>query len=242
MVFKKSIGELKLIEDEEAMLKRLSASRVNEAGIVERSKILLMYLQRKKPDSIAESLSTNRQKVYGIINRALALGIESALQDARRTGKPRSISDPARSYIIRIACTKPVELGKSYGMWTNRLLTEYIKENAPEDYNLSNISNGTVSKILRKSRIRPYKITYYEEKADPDFDIKERKILHVYKEVEIYRKNGSMNLVALLSYDEKPGIQATANLYSDKPLLMNTEHGQETMTIKGLGHYHCLQE
>ena len=181
------------------MLKKLSASRINEARIVERSKILIMYSQSVKPDSIAESLSTKRKKVYRIINKALSLGIESALQDARRTGKPRSISNPARSYIIRIACTKPVELGKSYEMWTKRLLTEYIKENAPEDYNLSNISNGTVSKILRKSRIRPYKITYYEEKTDPDFYIKEREILHVYKEVEIYKKEGKKDLVALLS-------------------------------------------
>ena len=184
-------------------------------------------------------LSTNKQKVYRIINKALSLGIEPALQDARRTGKPRSISDPTRSYIIRIACTKPSDLGKSYGIWTNRSLTEYIKENALEDYNLSNIANGTVSKILRKSGIRPYKITYCEEKTGPDFDIKEREILHVYKKVEIYRKNGSRNFVALLSYDENLGIQATSMQISLVPV--NTKHGQETMTIRGLEHYHCLQ-
>ena len=217
MVFKKYKAELKLTGDEELMLKKLSASRTDEARIVERSKILLMYSHGIKPDNIARSLSTNKQKVYRIINKALSLGIEQALHDARRTGKPRIISDPARSYIIRIACTKPSELGKSYELWTNRSLTEYIKENAPEDYNLINISNGTVSKILRKSMIRPYKITYYEEKTDPEFSKKEREILHVYKEVEIYRKEGKKDLVALLSYDEKPGIQATGNLYSDKP-------------------------
>ena len=217
MVFKKAKGELKPTGDEESMLKKLSASRTGEARVVERSKILLMYSHGEKPDNIAESLSTNKQKVYRIINKALALGIETALHDARRTGKPRSISDPARSYIIRIACTKPVELGKSYEMWTNRLLTEYIRENAPEEYGLKHIANGTVSKILRKSRIRPYKITYYQEKTDPDFDIKERELLHVYKEVGIYRKEGKKDLVALLSYDEKPGIQATGNLYSDRP-------------------------
>ncbi len=93
-MFKKSIGELKLTEDEETMLKRLSASRVNEARIVGMSKILLMYSQGEKPDSIAESLSTNKQKVYGIINKALSLGIDAVLQDARRTGRPRSINDP----------------------------------------------------------------------------------------------------------------------------------------------------
>ena len=223
MVFKRSKGALKLTGDEEAMLKRISASRIEEARIVERSKILLMYSQGEKPDNIAESLSTNKQKVYRIINRALALGIDSALHDARRSGKPRSISDPARSYLIRIACTKPSDLGQSYEMWTNRSLTEYIRENAPEEYDLKRIANGTVSKILRKSRVRPHRITYYEEKTDPDFEGKEREILHVYKEVEFYRREGRKDLVALLSYDEKPGIQATGNLYADKP--PSPEHG-----------------
>ena len=113
------------------MLRKLSASRTDEARIVERSKILLMYSHGDIPDNIAKSLSTNKQKVYRIINKALSLGVQTALHDARRSGKPRIISDSARSYIIRIACTKPVELGKSYEMWTNRSLTEYIKENAP---------------------------------------------------------------------------------------------------------------
>ena len=71
--------------------------------------------------------------------------------------------------------------------------------------------------IHKEEQDNAYKITYYEENTDPDFNIKETEILHVYKEVEIYRKNDGRNLVALLSYDEKPGIQATGNLYSDKP-------------------------
>ena len=164
MVFKKSKGALKLTSDEEAMLKRISASRVDEVRIVKRSKILLMYSQGEKPDNIAESFSANKQKIYRTINRALALGIDSALHDARRSGKPRSISDPARSYLVRIACTKPSDLGQSYEMWTNRSLAESIRENAPEEYDLKRIVNGTGSKILRKSRIRPHKITYYGER------------------------------------------------------------------------------
>ena len=217
MVFKKSKSALKITDSEKLMLEKISASRTEEARIVERAKVLLAYSSGKKPKDIAEYVATNKQKVYRIINRALSLGVDSALHDARRSGKPRSISDPARTYIIRIACTKPTDLGHTYEMWTNRSLTDYIRKNAPEDYGIRNISNGTVSKILRKSRIRPHKITYYEEKTDPDFDQKEREILHVYKEVEIYRREGRKYLVALLSYDEKPGIQAIGNLYSDKP-------------------------
>ena len=38
-----------------------------------------------------------------------------------------------------------------------------------------------------------------------------------------YWKEGKRELVALLSYDEKPGIQATGNLYADKP--PSIDHG-----------------
>ncbi|MEM0136064.1 MAG: hypothetical protein QXU18_12715 [Thermoplasmatales archaeon] len=62
--------------------------------------------------------------------------------------------DEAMVYIVRIACAKPVILGLSLKLWTNRSLTEYIRKNASEQYNLRNISNGTVSKILTKSSIR----------------------------------------------------------------------------------------
>src|SRR5438034_5415622 len=44
-------------------------------------------------------------------------------------------------------------------------------------------------------------------------------VLHVYKEVEIWREKGAPppDLVAVLSYDEKPGIQAIENTAPDLP-------------------------
>ena len=35
---------------------------------------------------------------------------------------------------------------------------------------LSNISSGTVSKILNASNIKPYKISSYIKRIDPDFE------------------------------------------------------------------------
>lgn len=44
-------------------------------------------------------------------------------------------------------------------------------------------------------------------------------VLHVYKEVEVWRENGATppELLAVLSYDEKPGIPAIANTAPDLP-------------------------
>ncbi|EQB67788.1 MAG: hypothetical protein AMDU1_APLC00096G0003 [Thermoplasmatales archaeon A-plasma] len=70
------------------------------------------------------------------MNRALALGIDSLMHDTRRLGKSRSLSDLTTSYLIGIACIKPSDLSQRSKMWTNRSLTEYIRENALEEYDL----------------------------------------------------------------------------------------------------------
>ena len=53
---------------------------------------------------------------------------------------------------------------------------------------------------------------YYLEKRDVDFDAKMAQVLCVYKQVALYRDEGLPgDLCAVISYDEKPGMQAIAN-------------------------------
>ena len=161
MAFKRTKGELKLLEDEKKRLDGLSSSRTEKYSTVERSKVLLMYYSNKSTNDIAKALNIYRAKIYRTINKALSSGIDAALNDKPRPGKPRVITGEARAYIIKTACTKPVDSGLPYDLWTNRLLTKYIRENAPGEYNIYKISNGTVSKLLTKSNIKPHKISYY---------------------------------------------------------------------------------
>jgi len=77
------------------------------------------------------------------------------------------------------------------------------------------IYKSNVFKILNKVGIKPHKITYYVERRDPQFEEKMARVLEVYKEIEIINaesKNGqTRQLMANISYDEKPGIQAIEN-------------------------------
>jgi transposase len=83
---------------------------------------------------------------------------------------------------------------------------------------LANIKRGTVSKILNKSDIRPHKITYYLERRDPDFARKMTQVLHVYKQVEMIKQmDKDAPPLTVLSYDEKPGIQAISSVAPDLP-------------------------
>ena len=68
-----------------------------------------------------------------------------------------------------------------------------------------------------QSQVRPHKISYYLERRDPDFDTKMAQVLYVYREVQILResKKDVSSLIAVLSYDEKPGIQVIENTAPD---------------------------
>ena len=87
-----------------------------------------------------------------------------------------------------------------------------------------------VRSILEEADIKPNKITYYCEKRDPDFDEKMHNVLLVYKQLSLqFDENGQLlpfsedgQVVHVLSYDEKPGIQATANTSED--LLPDENH------------------
>lgn len=70
--------------------------------------------------------------------------------------------------------------------------------------------------------IKPFKIKYYLEKKDPDFEEKMYEVLLVYKQIEMqFDENGSSiileddHMTHTFSYDEKPSIQAVANKHPD---------------------------
>ena len=84
-------------------------------------------------------------------------------------------------------------------------------------------SQGTVCKILDQEEVKPHKVRYYLEQRDPDFAEKMAEVLCVYRQVKILRRRRPCrrtkpsDAVAVISYDEKPGIQAIATTTPDLP-------------------------
>ena len=220
MPFLSQRSNLQLTDEEIKNLTTLSNSRTKPLREIERAKILLLTHQGINDSQIAKKLGTNRQKVIRCITKALAYGIDEAINDLPRSGKPQEITAEARAWIISIACMKPKDVGYPHELWTQKLLAEHVKKNSiamgfPQ---VSKISSGTISKILGASNIKPHKISSYIHQADPDFDSKSVIVLHTYKKVELLKKfkseGGDFDLV-IVSYDEKPGIQAIGNIYPD---------------------------
>lgn len=219
MPFQSQRSPLKLSEEMREKLIVLSRSRSENSSQVERAKILLSYADGHHVSAIARERQTNRPKVDRCINKALELGPMASLTDLSGRGRKAIMTPEARAWVVSIACQKPKDLGYSYELWTTKLLAKHIQKNCKEAGHLSllKLSRGTVSKILRKNKIQPHRIKYYLERRDPEFDAKMAQVLCVYKEVSLLREKGSKSPVAILSYDEKPGIQAIENTAPDLP-------------------------
>jgi transposase len=216
-------AQLRLSESDTEMLARLSQSRSEPAGRVQRAAILLRYRAGDTVSEIARSLGTNRPRVERCVSKALELGVAQALADLPGRGRRPALTAEARAWLVSLACQKPKNLGYAQELWTTRLLAQHVRKHcaAAGHASLAKLGRGTVSKVLSANQVHPHKIQYYLERRDPEFETKMVQVLHVYKDVAIWRENGTPppDLVAVLSYDEKPGIQAIANTAPDLPPL-----------------------
>ena len=221
MPFVSHRAPLRLSPSELEMLTALSQSRTEAAARVQRASMLLRYHANESISQIARSLATNRPRVERCVSKALELGVTQALADLPGRGRRPVMTSQARAWVVSLACQKPKDLGYAQELWTTRLLAEHIRKHcvAAGYPSLSKLGRGTVSKILSANQVRPHKIQYYLERRDPEFDAKMVQVLHVYNEVAIWREKGvpPPDLVAVLSYDEKPGIQAIQNTAPDLP-------------------------
>jgi transposase len=221
MPFKSTKKKLILNEEDQQFLKRISQARTEEFRRVERARMLLHYSEGLSITKIADVLQTTATKVNRCVDKALEHGIEVALKEGKRAGRPSEITDEAKAWIVELACQKPKEFGYSYEIWTTRLLSSHIQKHAEDQGHicLKKLAPGSVSRLLSSMEIQPHKINYYLQRRDPDFETKRAQVLHVYQQVEFIMENDEIKPLCdvYLSYDEKPGIQAIENTADDLP-------------------------
>jgi transposase len=222
-------AKLVLEAEARAKLEAIAKSRTEGQARIERAKVLLAYHAGERVTGIAEAFHTNRPKIERILNRALEMGALASLEDRPGRGRKPEITPEARAWLMAVACTKPVDLGYPEELWATRTLAHHARQHGPEagHPSLAMLGRGTVSKLLTGAELRPHKIEYYLERRDPEFDSKMAQILMVYREVQVLQEKLQAGekpeteegqLMAVLSLDEKPGIQAIGKVAPDLPV------------------------
>jgi transposase len=210
-----SIEEIELIE-----LEAIARSRTEWACRVERARILLAYQADPSTYAVGRSIGVTHQTVQRCLDRAVQFGVMAALDDSPRPGKEPKITDDAKAWVVSLACQKAKELGYPHELWTTRLLARHVREHAEAAGHpcLTRLAQGTVCKILDRHEVKPHKVRYYLQRRDEAFGEKMAEVVCVYREVAVLRESkADKPTVAIISYDEKPGIQAIGNTAPDLP-------------------------
>ncbi|HEV3396095.1 MAG TPA: IS630 family transposase [Xanthobacteraceae bacterium] len=216
--------ELSLGEADLEKLKLIAQSRTEPASRVERARILLAYRQDSSFFAVGQALGLHHQTVQRCVERAVVEGTMAALDDRPRPGREPTITLEAKAWLTSLACRKAKDLGYPHELWTTRLLARHAREHGPAEGHdcLADLAQGTVCKILDEEEVKPHKVRYYLERRDPEFAEKMAEVLCVYRKVKLLKKAAAAarkpsDAVAVISYDEKPGIQAIATTAPDLP-------------------------
>jgi transposase len=209
---------LSLSEEARSSLAALARSRTAPAHHVERSAIILHLADRRDASEIAATLGIDRQRVTRCARRVTAVGPLKAIDDLPRSGRRPNIDESARTWLIGEACAKPKDRGYPHELWTLRLLAAHARRHGSGMGHacLAEVVASTVHAILDSQPVKPHKVRYYLERRDPAFDERKAEVLEVYAAAEMLRALPEAERpVAVVSYDEKPGIQAIATTAPD---------------------------
>jgi hypothetical protein len=113
---------------------------------------------------------------------------------------------------VSLAWGKAKDLGYIHELWTTRLLASHAREHGPAAGHacLAHLAQGTVCKILDQEEVKPHKARDYWNSAIPTLEKDGRSAVR-HRKVKILKKAAAASKkklaeVAIISYDEKPGI------------------------------------
>lgn len=133
------------LEDIKGML------RYEEARVVRRANILNCLHLGYGSGEIAQILNIDPKTVTNVGNAYLEAGLEAALFDEERSGRPIDFDDRERSRIVAMVCTDPPA---GYYRWTLDLIVEEAERRQLVD---SSISREQVRIILQEDDLKPWR-------------------------------------------------------------------------------------
>ena len=200
-------------ERDREMPGRLARMRTAQAQTAARARILLLRDSGETLASIAERVGLAADSVRLCAAKYLEGGVEHALSDGARSGRPREIDDTDRAFVVDLACQRPADLGYATKLWTNDLLTAHVRKTAEAAGHprLATVATGTVHNILANAQLKLHKMTYYCERRDPNLEAKTRDVLLLHEQLPFrFDEDGHPvpwekgQEARVLSHDEKP--------------------------------------
>jgi transposase len=115
------------------------------ARTIRRAQTLLFAAEGKEDKEIASLLKCAESSVYCTRRRFCKEGLEMALLEKARSGRPEKLVGKSKAHLIALACSEPPE-GRA--CWTMQLLTDRCISLELID----SITKDTIRRILKKTK------------------------------------------------------------------------------------------
>jgi len=135
---------IKLSKEERSSLKTLFSGGSSSNRQQNRARILDLLARNTKASEIAALLGCSPTTVYNVKHRYQAEGLEAALTEKPRSGKPPRLTGEQKARITALACS---EAPTGHARWTLRLLADKSVEFGLCD----RLSHNHVGEILKKT-------------------------------------------------------------------------------------------
>jgi transposase len=152
-----------LNEEQIQRLQRILSSKNGSRSAVVRARVLLRYTRGEAIRAIARKEGITRPTVQLCIDKALCGGIETAIQDLPRSGRPPVVTTEGKAWVMQLACSKPMEHGYKSEVWTLSQLTAHVRKQAREEgyISLERASKYMIRRIIKESPDCPHNVAYY---------------------------------------------------------------------------------
>lgn len=135
---------INLSKPELRSLTSLLNSGTSKARTLTRARVLDLLHRNLHPVDIASTLRISTQSVYNLKRRYLDGGLDAALYDQPRPGRPVEIDGKQRAKVTALACSKPP---RGHARWSLRLLADKAVELGYCD----SLSHTAARQILKKT-------------------------------------------------------------------------------------------
>lgn len=110
-----------------------------------RMQILLLSHEGERREEVAKRLKCSYSHVCNVIRKYALEGLDLAVTDKKRQGRPAKLQGKQRAHLVALACSDPPDGRRC---WTMQLLAQRSIELNLIDF----ISDETVRRILKKTR------------------------------------------------------------------------------------------
>jgi len=165
---------------------------IEEPRVIRRANILNCLHLGYPSSEIAQILNVDPKTVTNVGNAYLEGGLDSALYDEERSGRPIDFDDRERSRIVAMVCSQPP---RGFYRWTLDLIVEEAQKRQLVD---GQISRETVRVILQEHDLKPW-----QEKMWCIAELTEEYIERMEDVLDVYQRPYDAKR-PVICVDEKP--------------------------------------